>query len=200
MVKYSLYKNENETRYKKQAIVHATKPYIWIKSSGRSRMTFHGVLPDNIFHASAVGEAPYFLCVSCWPWQSERESLRLLWFLSTLGGGTTINTSHLLKLGAGPLGPILDLPLDLMQVEGLAAWGSYLVLILIFGTIIIRLFPGFEEMNVGGTVKMHLLSDVYIRHPPDVQYIYIYQTSNIYIIHLTHANVWQWMGKPCSCK
>ena len=35
--------------------------------------------------------------------------------------GTTINTSHLLKLGAGPLGPILDLPLDLMQVEGLAA-------------------------------------------------------------------------------
>ena len=39
-------------------------------------------------------------------------------------------------------------------------------------------------MSVGGTVKMHFLSDVYIRHPPDVQYIYvsdiqyIYHTSN----------------------
>ena len=35
----------------------------------------------------------------------------------------------------GLLGPILDLPLDHMQVEGLVARGSYVVLILIFGTI-----------------------------------------------------------------
>ena len=41
-------------------------------------------------------------------------------------------------------------------------------------------------------IENHVLKDNYLQKSPIVN-------INTFIIHLTHANVWESMGKPCSC-